>query len=209
MLKCKKNVKHYCELCGKETKGYGKLCNVCKNKGEKSHLFGRDCSKEKNPMFGKKQSESAKRKIGLANKGKTPWNKGLTKETDERVKNISIKISGKNHHWYGKLPKHSGKGKRVYYKGICFRSTYEHTRAKFLDSLGIIWKYEEKTFDLGINSYTPDFFIYDIYNNLIRIEEVKGWFTDDAKEKIKLFKEQYKDEASKLKMVYKKDLEKL
>jgi len=38
-----------------------------------------------------------------SHKGKPIWNKGLTKETDERVKNMGKGMSGKNHYFYGKL----------------------------------------------------------------------------------------------------------
>lgn len=33
---------------------------------------------------------------------KKPWNKGLTKETDERIKLFSEKLKGKNKHWLGR-----------------------------------------------------------------------------------------------------------
>jgi len=36
--------------------------------------------------------------------GQIPWNTGLTKETDERVRKISDKNKGKNHYLYGKHP---------------------------------------------------------------------------------------------------------
>lgn len=44
---------------------------------------------DKNPM---KNPDTAK-KAGLSNKGRIPWNKGLTKENDDRVKNYSKKLS--------------------------------------------------------------------------------------------------------------------
>jgi hypothetical protein len=44
---------------------------------------------EKNPM---KNAENAK-KVGDAIKGRVPWNKGLKKETDERVNQYSKKLS--------------------------------------------------------------------------------------------------------------------
>ena len=40
---------------------------------------------EKNGMYGKRHTEEAKLKVSIANKNKTPWNKGITKEVDERL----------------------------------------------------------------------------------------------------------------------------
>jgi hypothetical protein len=52
-----------------------------------------------NPMFGKKQSESAKRKMSERKKGKIPkaagWNAGLSKDTNESVKKISEANTGR------------------------------------------------------------------------------------------------------------------
>jgi hypothetical protein len=44
---------------------------------------------------GHKHSDEAKRKIGLTSKGRVPWNKGLTHETDERLKLMSYKYMGR------------------------------------------------------------------------------------------------------------------
>lgn len=64
----------------------------------------------KNPMLGKFHSRATKEKISLANKGRIPWNKGLTKETNDIVKRITVKISGeRNTNW---------KGSRVGDKGL-------------------------------------------------------------------------------------------
>ena len=40
-------------------------------------------------MYGKHHSEETKRKISLANLGKTSWNEGLTKETSEGLRRVS------------------------------------------------------------------------------------------------------------------------
>jgi len=79
----------------KDPKRYEELQRMLaqRNKGNKYH-------------FGKHHSEDAKRKMALArigkpsyNKGKhglhVGWNKGLTKETDERVKKISLAHKGR------------------------------------------------------------------------------------------------------------------
>ena len=95
-------------------------CDYCKQEVEKILFQGiRDtscgCKKKDstlNPMFGKKHTEETRQKIGFGNKGKIileetrqkiaeklkgrkSWNKGLTKETDKRVENISKNNTGK------------------------------------------------------------------------------------------------------------------
>ena len=53
---------------------------------------------------GQKNSIETRRKISKSNIGKhIGWSKGLTKETDERVKSMSIKLSNKGNPMYGKL----------------------------------------------------------------------------------------------------------
>lgn len=49
-----------------------------------------------NPNYGKHLSEETKRKISEANKGHTAWNKGLTENTDERVRRNSEANRGKH-----------------------------------------------------------------------------------------------------------------
>ena len=54
------------------------------------------------PRYGIKHTEESKRKISESQKGHTSWCKGLTKETDKRIRKKSEKILGKNHPFYGK-----------------------------------------------------------------------------------------------------------
>lgn len=49
------------------------------------------------PMLGKYHTEESNLKNRLAHLGKSGWNKGLTKETDERVRKISLTHIGKKH----------------------------------------------------------------------------------------------------------------
>lgn len=95
---------------------------------------------------------------------------------------------GKRSCRYGKVNP-SFLGDRIYYNGICFRSSYEYKYAKYLDKLEIKWQYEPKTFDLGNTTYTPDFYLLK-ENKYI---EIKGWFTISARKKIEIFKELYPD----------------
>ena len=62
--------------------------------GEKNSMYGVDRHGENAPWYGKKFSEEHRIKIGIASKKRTPWNKGLTKETDERVKKYANSLIG-------------------------------------------------------------------------------------------------------------------
>ena len=66
--------------------GWDNMFNICPTAGS---TLGVACSEE------------TKRKISIAQTGKEAWNKGLTKETDERVKEYSNKLKGQ-HTWEDK-----------------------------------------------------------------------------------------------------------
>lgn len=56
-------------------------------------LLNEECKKEISiKKFGKKMSEAQKKKQSQSMLGKEAWNKGLTKETDERIANYSKKL---------------------------------------------------------------------------------------------------------------------
>lgn len=94
--------------CGGNTGNYNnpkrskKISNFAKTRiGEKNSNFGNKWSEEqkkktsiRNKGWWENHPE-AKEKISELHKGKTPWNKGLTKETDERVKKYSEKSKNK------------------------------------------------------------------------------------------------------------------
>ena len=64
-----------------------------------------------------------------------------------------------------------------------FRSTWEANYARYLNHIGIKWKYETVTYQLGNNkTYTPDFLLED--GSLV---EIKGWLTEKGADKINLF----------------------
>ena len=92
-------------------------------------------------------------------------------------------LFGKRNPMYGKKPKFY----RYKYKRITLRSSWEVLLAIWLDFSNIKWEYESKTFDLGETTYTPDFYLpeFDVWI------EVKGYWRDGNKEKVKLFQEQY------------------
>lgn len=110
--------------------------------------------------------------------------------TEEHCKNLKIAHIGKN---LGRDSSNFGKPLRPHwgiYKGILMRSNWEIWFAQFLDISGYRWEYESKTFDLGSTTYTPDFYVPE-WNQFI---EIKGYFSQKAKDKIDLFKEQYPKE---------------
>lgn len=84
--------------------------------------------------------------------------------------------------------------KRIKYNDIWMRSSWEVNFAQYCDKKNIKWQYESKTFDLGNTTYTPDFYLpaYDMY------VEIKGYFRNNAKRKMTLFKKLYKDIELKL-----------
>lgn len=77
------------------------------------------------------------------------------------------------------------RGYSGYYKGVYLRSSYEYAYAVYLDHNNIIWRYEEKIFDLGECKYKPDFFIYDTDFRLKYIIEVKSGQKDQVSEAVK------------------------
>lgn len=72
-----------------------------------------------------------------------------------------------------------------YYKGYLIKSSYEYIFCKILEKNNIVYKYEEKTYDLKDCSYTPDFFIYNDKNILTSIIEIKSGNKQKIEESIK------------------------
>jgi hypothetical protein len=130
--------------------------------------------------------------------------KHISKQS-KRCQNCAGKINGKNqrgklNHRFGKPPTH---GKRIKYKGIKMRSSWEIAYAKYLDKNKIKWQYEPKTFDLGDTTYTPDFYLPETDTYV----EIKGYWRDDAKKKFKMFQKKYY--SMNIVLLTKKELKKL
>lgn len=137
----------------------------------RSKLFAGDG----NPMYGKKHTEEA-----------------LKKMCDYQKENVR---TGKDCNFYGKTPKH-GRGSWYECKDgskVWMRSSWEVKFATYLDNNNIEWLYEIKKFPITYldtnGTYTPDFYLVED-NKYI---EVKGWWRDDAKIKFDSFQEQYSD----------------
>lgn len=150
------------------------------------------------------------------------WNKGLTKETDERlvksgktysdrVKNGDIipHFTGKTHTTKAKqtisekLSVNNKGGRCKWYEvdGIYVQGTWERDIALKLKELGITWiksKKKEYTLKYEINgkirNYTPDFYLpdYDVWL------EIKGFWWGNDKEKMRIVKEQHPEKNIKI-----------
>jgi hypothetical protein len=103
------------------------------------------------------------------------------------------------------------RGYAGYYKDVYLRSSYEYAFAKYLDFKGIKWKYEEIIFKLGFKKYKPDFFIYNEYEELQLIVEIKSRnkiAKEEALKNLQAMKEKYNIECKivsydELKIIYK------
>ena len=86
---------------------------------------------------------------------------------------------------------------------IYFHSRWEANFARLQNYLGIKWIYEPKTFDLGTQNYTPDFYLPE--KNLYI--EVKNFLWKYSKVRDEKFRKLYPN--IKLKMILKPDYLKL
>lgn len=174
-------------------------------------------------LMGHEVSEETRKKIGLSGLGRTPWNKGLTKEDDDRLMSVSEKIREwnkenmtdeikeqisqtlKQKYADGmKIPQSKG-NKRADLQ-MYFRSTWEANYARILkhNSKPII--YEKYRFELKDNFgnlaavYTPDFFEDGIHIEIKGHADAKNDWSCNCKRcerdkmKMMLFQQQYPNE---------------
>lgn len=190
----KSNIRYFCPFCGKE-RSYDSVrqgCKGCLQCYLKSNIG------KNHRHFGKHRTEETKKKMSIAAKKrikKYPYtlptkNKHHTKETIEKMKKAAK----------GRLPNHI---KRIKYKNLQMRSTWEIKYAKYLDKQGIKWLYESKTFDLGNTTYTPDFYLPETKEYI----EIKGYWHNDALNKFLAFELLYPE--IKIKILQKSELIKL
>lgn len=183
-----------CQFCGKECKNRNSLCN-----------HERLCKLNPNRQTNGGFSEfNAKRKAGYVKS----WNKGLTAETDERVRrngdsvhkyyvanpNLKRKPLSEEHKakisatinnkvadgtWHASLARNM----HYTYRGIDLHGMWEVRFAEWLDSNNIEWLRPSEsfpyTFDGATHQYTPDFYLVDSRTYV----EIKGYKTlkDQAK----------------------------
>lgn len=177
--------KYICQYCGKSFN----------KRGIHSHIW------KAHTIDGQIHSK----KIGKMNKNRPCWSKGLTKETDPRLQNLSNSL--KNHYkdpnthgtFYGRkhteeskkkislkmLGNHhnnidkTGRGKKGYYKGFWCDSTYELAFIIYCLDHDINVERNKEYFIYEYNGkkhrYYPDFIIDDI------LYEIKGYNSDLVK----------------------------
>jgi len=73
-----------------------------------------------------------------------------------------------------------------------FKSSWEKAYAEYLDSRGIEWDYEPKTFSLlECKCYTPDFWVYNSDGTVKELVEIKGWLDRKGANRIREFRNEY------------------
>lgn len=143
---------------------------------------------EKNKLFNKEYGNSF-----LMGKSKG-------RHTKESIAKLSKSNSGKEPHWKGRIFQYSGpKG------SFKLRSSYELFYANWMDSNGIEWKYEPQFKLSNGMTFSPDFQVYG--HDRIIIVEIKGFWTEKAKNKWNLFTEDFPNLDKQV--LYKNDLIKL
>lgn len=206
---CKKE--RVCIVCGntfyyENSKNHRKTCSDDCFEKYKSNMW--KVKEHPKGMLGKKHTEEVK--SILSEKHKDNWDNLSTKDREDRVNKMLLCKLNK----YGSLSANNREkcswkagwreigGKRKYY-----RSLWEANYARYLEFLKKHkeikdWQHEPKTFwfdniKRGCRSYLPDF---EVINNdgSVEYHEVKGWYDDRSKTKIKRMKKYYPDVVLKI-----------
>ena len=195
----KERIDNKCIVCKKIISHKAKKCSHCAKLGHKpTNIISPGAGKKGKMSFGYKHGKYCNPRYCIDCEKELSW-----KTNAIAIRCRSCANTGKLSPRFGKPNPHGGRGKRIYYKNICFRSSYEVAYAKYLDKNNIKWLYEPKIFNLGNMTYRPDFYLpkENIYI------EIKGWLTEKAKEKMNLFKVLYP--SVNLKMLNKPQLQTL
>lgn len=186
--------------------GLGRIPSVSARENISAALTGTHRSEKTKALIsagnkGKIRTEEVRKQNSVSHigvmKGRIPWNKGKTKDTDVRLLAMS-NIAKNNYIKNGdkiviaQMKRKWTKFPYIFADGtiIKMRSSWEVLYAKHLDELGIAWIYEPRFFKLSNgHRYTPDFYLprYDEYH------EVKGCMYPQDREKISLFTKDYPD----------------
>ena len=89
---------------------YAQLCAQCHSKYDHNLISVRGLTISERGdncrfTFPRSNQKEINKKIGLSRLGISPWSKGLTKETDERVLRMSIKVSNIVKKWHDSMSK--------------------------------------------------------------------------------------------------------
>ncbi|QIW87563.1 hypothetical protein Ab1vBOLIVR4_gp46 [Agrobacterium phage OLIVR4] len=210
-----------CPVCLKDREKPARLarqvtCLACSNAKNARTIKGRESRSVrmmkfyadggKHPLAGIGHSEESRKKISKSRTGmkldlSDDTRKRLARhcmevlnnpETKERTASLNRKRTGPLSPSYGKPAAHAFK---VWYKGVCFRSTWEFKFATWLDCDGKMWVYEPRAYPVSYElngknkdgTYTPDFESEGV------LHEIKGRWTKEGKAKFLAFREQYPD----------------
>ena len=182
----------YCNSHCKPSKEFTLVCQYCNNEFTTKRKESKFCSVSCGSKYNSKLQG-----LGTKVKPDIVWNKGLTKENSEKVKEMSKKIAIGNSNAIINGRRINTQYKTIRPEGFdhVIRSTWEYNFAKILRYLNRQYKYEHTRFILSDGrTYIPDF--YDIQKDCYY--EIKGYFHDDAKIKLELFRKDYPDIKLKL-----------
>lgn len=187
-----------CPHCGKRYK----------KRSLKIHIWRSHTERGRNIKFGgwnkgltKETSEKVKNnseKIKNTFNNRDVWNKGLTKETDERVKNISLKLNGKIRN-NDFIPKNASfRGKHGWYNGYWCDSSWELAFVIYNLEYDIKFQRNTQKFEYEFEGKK-----YNYYPDFIMEDgtyiEIKGYETEKDKAKYIYF-------PYKLKVLKRKDI---
>ncbi len=175
--------KYYCMDCSKKVSTkFTKRCQSCAKK------FHYKANPETIPGYGRLKEKSSNWKGGKPRC--VQCNKLLSAYHVKRCKGCEDKLRWVNGtSGIQQYIKKYGQPiwKRIQYKGIWMRSSWEIKFAKVLDSYKVKWLYESKIFKLRLTTYTPDFYLPETSLYI----EIKGFFRLKSKQKIREFKRTY------------------
>lgn len=174
------------------------ICPIC---GEQKYLC---------PSEAKNRKYCGKECSGIARRGKPSWNKGLTAETDERIRKGTEKMKKYNLEHPMTIEErerrsiaqtnkvHKNKFKCHYKGGFrkdighFVRSTWEANICRTLNFLNEPYEYEKHVFKLEEGRrYVPDLYLpnYGLYI------EIKAYMSEESKQKLTKFFQKYPDET--------------
>lgn len=181
-------------------KGIERSLETRKSQGKTTHKQYQEGRVHPRGMLGK--SHTSKTKKIMSKKSKKMWADPNAKLKSKKLREkASKKISTRmiermQNGWNPYSNAKSGIRKDL---GIYVRSKMEANYLRYLNFIKVKWQYEPKTFyfkDIkrGTLTYTPDIYLPDEDKWI----EIKGWFRDKDKTKLKRFKKYFPDEFSKL-----------